>query len=314
MRIVEYDEVDGQQVLEMNLRCFGWYLSPDQVKSIKKVDKHVPDYFALYAVENEKVLSQVGVVEVDTQTTSGIEKIGCIWGVCTRPMAARRGLARKLMEEAHNRLIADDIRYSFLGTGKSLVAYDLYLDLGYRDLTTLSRGLKLCKQKKDSDSSIAYTSKSKNDTIVKMFKEYSNGLLGFIHRPINFLKVRKAWSWMSYNTVGIFEEHNTPIGYIIASREGKYIKILEICCPRIEDTKRCFKAFETKFKPDHMLFDWVEGSFGEEAFVHSGFKNLKDSWGILMVKNLKGRHSIKKIRGSYGISESKFQMTSVDEY
>jgi len=58
MKTLEYDEVDGQQVLELNLICFGWLLSPDQVKLIRKLDKkRVPNYFALYAVEKEEVLS-----------------------------------------------------------------------------------------------------------------------------------------------------------------------------------------------------------------------------------------------------------------
>ena len=105
MKILEYDEVDGQQVLELNLICFGWLLSPDQVKLIRKVDKkRVPNYFALYAVEKEEVLSQVGVVRVDTKCVHGVEKIGFIWGVCTKPSEARRGLAKKLTEEAHARL------------------------------------------------------------------------------------------------------------------------------------------------------------------------------------------------------------------
>jgi hypothetical protein len=46
-----YDEVDGQQILEMNLKCFNWFLSPKQVEKIRREDARVPDYFAIYAVE-----------------------------------------------------------------------------------------------------------------------------------------------------------------------------------------------------------------------------------------------------------------------
>ncbi len=66
MKILEYDEVDGQQVMEMNLRCFGWFFTPKQVRRIRKVDDHVPDYFSLYAVDKEKILCQAGVSQVDT--------------------------------------------------------------------------------------------------------------------------------------------------------------------------------------------------------------------------------------------------------
>jgi len=307
--------VDGQHVLELNLICFGWFLSPDQVKLIRKVDKkRVPGYFALYAVEKEEVLSQMGVVTVDTQCIHGIEKIGFIWGVCTKPSAARKGLAKKLMEEAHAKLLGEDIRYSFLGTAKSLVAYNLYRGLGYSEFTIIDRGIKVCKPRKRVDKDITFTSTLKNDTIVDLFKEYSKDLMGFVKRPKNFLQVRKAWSWMPYNLVGLFKENKNPIGYIIASKEGKVIKIRELCCPKIEDLQRCINTLEKEYKPNHMLLEWIIGSYLEKDFVKSGFKLFTDSWGVLMAKDLKERHNINQIRKLYGIEEEKFHMTSIDEY
>ena len=76
MKIREYDEVDEQQVLDLNLGCFGWFLPPKRVKKLRRLDPRIPDYFALYAVEGDEILSQVGAVTLDTQTTSGVEKLG----------------------------------------------------------------------------------------------------------------------------------------------------------------------------------------------------------------------------------------------
>ena len=92
MKICGYDEVKEQQVLELNMVSFRWMLTSKHVKNIMKADRRCPDYFALYAVKKDKVLSQVGFITLDTQTLDGIEKVGYIWGVCTHPKAARRGL------------------------------------------------------------------------------------------------------------------------------------------------------------------------------------------------------------------------------
>lgn len=315
MKILEYDEVDGQQVLELNLIAFGWFLSPEQVAIIRRADNtRVPDYFALYAVEKEKVLSQVGVVTVDTKTSFGSEKVGFIWGVCTRPKSARKGYAKKLINEAQRRLAEDDIRHSFLGTGKSLVAYDLYDKLGYMDFMTLDRGLRICNKTEEEGLDVTYSSSVRNEIIVELFAKYSKDLLGFVERPNNFLDVRKAWSWMPYNLIGAFKEGSKPIGYIVASTEGKIVRIRELCCPKIEDIGKCITAFENKFKPDYLLLDGITGSILRGVFSKSGFKIFTDSWGILMVKDLSDKHSIKQIRNIYGVEEEKFSMTPIDEY
>jgi ribosomal protein S18 acetylase RimI-like enzyme len=312
MKILEYDEVDGQQVLELSITCFGWFLGPNEVKTIRRVDERVPDYFALYAVEKEEILSQVGVVTLETQCDYGVEKVGFIWGVCTKSNAARKGVAGKLMEEAHARLAAEGIRYSFLGTGKSLVAYNLYKKLGYEDFISMERMLMVSKNKKQND--VAFSISKENKTIVDLFREYSKDLLGFIKRPNNFLEVRKAWSWMPYDTVGVFSVDEEPVGYLVASREGKNLKIRELCCPKVEDFQRCVAALELEFDLDSVLYDSNMGTHGLEAIRKSGFKVLQGSWGVLMVKDLKEAHTISDIRRSYGVDGARFHMTSIDEY
>jgi ribosomal protein S18 acetylase RimI-like enzyme len=312
MDILGYDEVDGQQVLELNIKAFGWFLSPDQIRFIRSVDKRVPDYVALYAVEDNAVQSQVGVVTLDTQCTHGTEKVGYIWGVATKPSQARSGYATKLIEEANKRLKEEGIRYCFLGTGKSLVAYDLYVKLGYRDFTMLKRGLKGCQTKEKSE--ITFKTEVDNEIVVDLFNEYSKDLMGFVKRPKNFMEVRKAWSWFQYDLEGTFYENETPIGYLVANKEGKVLKIWELCCPEAKDIKKCISALESDLEFEHILLECVSGSAREKDFVESGFELFSDSWGILMLKDLKGEHSINDVKRSFGIDERKFHMTSIDEY
>lgn len=312
MKILGYDEVNSQQVLELNIKGFGWLLSPVQMELILRVDNRVPDYIALYAVEDDVVQSQVGVVTLDTQTAEGMEKVGYIWGVATRPSQARCGYATKLMEEAHNRLIKEGIRYSFLGTGKSLVAHDLYKKLGYKDFTMLKRGLKKCQN--NESGGITFKVEVGNDVIVNLFNEYSEDLLGFVKRPRNFMEVRKAWSWFQYDLVGAFYEDETPIGYVIANKEDKVLKIWELCCPKKEDLEKCILALESHLGVEHIVLELVHKSVNEAQFIESGFKVFDESWGILMLKDLKGGQSLKEIRKIYGIENKKFHMTPIDEY
>jgi predicted acetyltransferase len=311
-KILGYDEVDGQQVLELNIKAFSWFLSPQQMETIRSVDRRVPEYVALYAVEDNEVQSQVGVVILDTQCTHGTEKVGYIWGVATRPSHSRAGYATRLMEEVHKRLTDEGIRYCFLGTGKSLVAYDLYRKLGYQDFTILRRGLKR-SQTKGKDK-ITFKPEEDNYVVVDIFREHSKNLLGFVRRPQNFLEVRKAWSWMPFDMVGVFCKGDAPMGYVIATTEGKLLKIRELCTRKPEDVKECIDTLESNTEFEHLMLDCIIGTHGVQPFVDSGFKLFSESWGILMIKDLKEEGSLSDIKTSYGIEQGKFHMTSIDEY
>jgi GNAT superfamily N-acetyltransferase len=312
MDVMSYKEVDGHQVIKLNLIAFGWFLSPAQVAQIQKVDPRVSDYYALYAVEDDIVQSQVGVVTLETQTTEGMEKVGYIWGVATRPSGTRKGYAGQLMEEAERRMLDEGIRYSFLGTGKSLVAYDLYRKLGYNDFTLFKRGFKKCVD--HGFSEISLKTDMNTSIIPDLFYEYSEGHLGFVKRPRNFLEVRKAWSWFSYDTVGIFYKDETPIGYFIATKEDRLLKLWEICCPKKDDIIRCISVLESNLEIDHIMIDLVDRFVMEGQLRKAGFNLFNESWGILMVKDLEGKSSVEEISDMYGLNENRFHMTVMDEY
>ena len=104
MRILDYDElpsgVEGQaQLLDMSA---GWGpMDFRRVGDARRIGYPAADYFGVYAVEGGEVLSMVRVLRLPFTTPKGVEKIGAIQGVVTRRDRARRGLARKLIEEVH---------------------------------------------------------------------------------------------------------------------------------------------------------------------------------------------------------------------
>ncbi len=119
---------------------------------------------------------------------------------------------------------------------------------------------------------------------------------------------------MSMDTKGIFRRNKKTIGYMLGNKEGKTLKILEVCCPRIEDIQPCIAALESKFKPQYITFDWMSRSCITDEFVRSGFTHFSKTWGVLMVNDLTGKQRNEQIRALYGLEEDKFQMTCIDEY
>jgi hypothetical protein len=217
-----------------------------------------------------------------------------------------------LIVEAHNRLKEEGIRYSFLGTGKSLVSYDLYRKLGYHDFTLFKRGFMRCGDKRSNG--ITLKTNGNQGVIMDIFQKYSEGLLGFVKRPANFLEVRKAWSWFHYDLVCIFYEDVKPIGYAIASKEDKILKLWELCCPNKKDLIGCISELGSKLEAEHIVLELVDRFADEEQFAKIGFKVFDESYGILMVKDLKENESAKRIQRIYGLDQKRFHMTAMDEY
>ena len=147
-----------------------------------------------------------------------------------------------------------------------------------------------------------------------LYKESSKDYLGFVERPKNFLDVRKAWSWFNYDIVGIFYEDENPIGYVIASKEDRILKLWEICCPKKEDMKRCLSELGKTIKVGNIVINLVDRFVLEEQLMDSGFNIFDESWGIFMVKDLKEDRPLNYFQNIYGIDNKKFHMTIMDEY
>ena len=101
---------------------------------------------------------------------------------------------------------------------------------------------------------------------------------------------------------------------MIASKEDKILKLWELCCPIKEDLRRCILVLGSNLEVEHIVIDLVDRFVNEEQFIKLGFNIFDESWGILMVKDLKEDHPAKDIRKIYGIDDNNFHMTVMDEY
>ena len=134
MKILEYDEVDPIEVLHLNLLGLNFALTPERVKLTRQYDSRPFPFFALYAEVEGVLAGQVGVFRLPMTTIEGSEDVGGVWAVLTSPSFKRRGIASRLLEEAHERMHLDGLRFSTLGTSQFRVAHMFYRKHGYQDV------------------------------------------------------------------------------------------------------------------------------------------------------------------------------------
>jgi len=312
MQILSYDEVDPESVSVLNWTCFHWLLTPELAERLRRQDPWLPDNFALYAVDGGVVRAQVGTCTVDTETTEGVERVGFVWGVCTRPDSARKGYATALLEESQRLLLEDDVRFAVLGTRRSFIAYDIYHDMGYRDLGDFGMAVKRCGGARETE--VVFTKGLTPDEAHDLFQRHSDGLLGFVHRFKGAIDVRELNFHDGPYMKGTFSRDGETIGYAVGLSSDGFVNLFEMCCVDIGDVPDCITALERHFKPTHIMYDWTPRTAMMDQLVLSGFTPVTRTWGRFMTVDLTGELDIGAIEELYGVPEDRFTMSGVDAY
>jgi len=312
MRILAYDEVDPDGVAVLDWTCFHWLLTPKLAADLREKDPWLPGSFAMYAVDEGEVCAQVGTCRVDTRTTEGVEKVGFVWGVCTRPDSARKGYATALLEESHRLLLEDGVRLAVLGTRRSFVAYDLYHDMGYRDLGDFGTAVKRCGGTRETE--VVFTKGLTPDEAHELFRRHADGLLGFVHRFRGAIDVRELNFHDGPYMKGTFSRDGETIGYAVGLTSTGFVNLFEMCCVDVGDVPDCITALERHFKPTHIMYDWTPRKAMMDQLVLSGFTPVAKTWGRLMAVDLAGELDISAIDDLYGVLEDRFTMSSIDAY
>ncbi len=233
MEFLPYDRVDPEQVRRLNLLGLGYYLGPERVARMRRLDPRFGGDFALYAVEDGQVLAQTGLLEVTLRTVAGEEKAGALWAVCTLPGHARRGVARALLTEAHRIFTERGYRFSFLTTSRSLVAHHLYRDLGYRDLAPMATAFAPASLKPPDDS-WSLTSPGLTPEVAgtawNIWRDAFRGRLGFV-RPRAFLAAAEAGGDLEPQGIRLISRRGQPVGYAFVRSGPAQVRVLELAAP-----------------------------------------------------------------------------------
>jgi GNAT superfamily N-acetyltransferase len=136
LAIVPYEELrDPRDFFELMEACFGEVAAPEHPDLLRRHDERRCSEFGFGMYRGRTLASFIGVAELPVRTRSGETETALgIHHVATHPAYARQGLSRRLFDFAHDRYRKAGRRFSFLCTSRSLVARDLYCDLGYADI------------------------------------------------------------------------------------------------------------------------------------------------------------------------------------
>jgi GNAT superfamily N-acetyltransferase len=292
MKIIEYDEVDPLEVLQLNLLGLDFALTPERVKLIRQYDPRVFPFFALYSVIDGAVAGQVGVFRLPMVSSEGPEDVGGVWAVCTHPSFARRGIASRLLKEAHERMREEGLRFSTLGTSTYRTAHLLYHKQRYQDVFFSTS---MILHKKDiiplnNGLHVEQAAYEKLYLADDLFREVSVNHLGFARRYEPFMSAMVkigeiAMGKIEEKNIWFLWEENKLVGYLIASKIGSVLKVVDFLLIKGVNAATAIASLVRKLPASYIQ---VKSNYTSitESLSEVSARIVSQDWSTFMMKPL----------------------------
>jgi predicted acetyltransferase len=304
MKIVAYRDLESKSgLLPLLEQAFGWPFSEEEFNRFVKIDPRLKNGVVGFgALENGKVVSYVGAMDLTTRTLDGaVELAGGVYGVATLPGYTRQGFSTALFKTTHEYFRSKGYRFSFLNTGRALVAYSLYKKLGYSDVhsyPSVYKVLNTAKQTVRSRRSV----KPDLDKVLSLYNSYVRNKVGLVVRDRSYLEMlAKDKRLTSKGTIC------TDKGYVVFGKERYFTRILELVTLNKTEAVDFIRTLEQATRGvifGRAIFDKTL----RRVYASRGYTVLDEGHGVFMVKSLESETLFGQVYGG------DFFQTSMDHF
>jgi GNAT superfamily N-acetyltransferase len=221
-------------------------------------------YLGIYAREGNALLSGVFVSRYPLTTPDGPETVAGIELLMTRPDAVRRGLAGTLLQEVHRRERSAGHRLSLLCTGRSNLAHELYLKLGYRDIFSPRSALRFV-HRPTSDVPPGIRVRRAGDheapALARVHHRANAGALGFTRRSPRSFRIRFLSGAIALRNLFVAERQGRVEGYATLEPHTTWNRAAEVVAPTLDVRRALMASLERRSKGRWLALasDWFSG-------------------------------------------------------
>jgi predicted acetyltransferase len=305
MKIVAYRDLESKNgLLPLQEQAFGWPFNEREFNRFTKTDPRLKNgAVGFCAVEHEKVVSYVGVLDLATRTLDRtLKSEGGIYGVATLPEHTRQGLSTALFNTAHEHFKEKGYQFSFLNTSPNLVAYSLYKKLGYSDATSYPSAYKIIKPKKTTTPKEKTPAKPDLNKLLATYNTYVKNKTGLVVRDKQYLERLMKDKRLTGRGISVSEK-----GYVIYKKEPDATRIRELIAQNKEEMNKLIGAVEEKTR-EVLFAKAVLDQTLLQTYQARGYTVLQSGHSVFMAKLLTTQTSLKH---EYG--ENFFQ-TDLDHF
>jgi GNAT superfamily N-acetyltransferase len=308
MKIVEYDSADPLKVFYLTQLALDYPLTPEMAARIRQSDPRPFPCLAVCAVEDSEVLGQVGIFRLPMVSTEGREDVGGIWAVAVHPQFAGRGVASRLLEEAHIRMGEAGLRFSTLYTDRYRVAHSLYRRQGYEDTNVWATALarwstthQPTRLRAEPPGPDGY------ELVEEIFAEIAKDYLGFAWRHIPFTRLHLV----SLSDIWILRENSQPVGYALTQAGSSILTISNLLLKQGIDASEAIAAIAAQRKTAHVQVR-VSRPIEMISLRRAGYHVAHPDWSGFMIKPLVPDATVEDAYRLFGIGTDRFLISWLD--
>jgi GNAT superfamily N-acetyltransferase len=308
MKILEYDDVDPLKVMYLTQLALDFPLTPELVAHIRQSDPRPFPCLAVYAMEDDTVMGQVGIFRLPMVSTEGREDVGGIWAVSTHPQFARRGVASRLLVEAHARMRQAGLRFSTLGTNRDRVAYQLYQRYGYEETNIWATALARWETAHQPTRLRAQPPGLEGYNFVEqIYQRIAKDYLGFAWRHTPFARLRLV----NLADIWILRENNRLVGYAFARADPTMLTISNFVIQQGIDSAEAIAAVAAELKSAYVQVK-VSRPVEIRSLQRAGYHVAHPTWDGFMIKPLVPEVTAEDARQLFGIGTDRFLISWLD--
>jgi GNAT superfamily N-acetyltransferase len=313
MEIVTFEEVDPVEVLHITSLSLNYALTPERAEAIRKNDPRRPfPFLGVYAVIDGRVAGQVGVFRMPMTSIEGPEDVGGIWAVCTHPEYQQRGVASALMEEAHERMRTAGLRFSTLGTSRTLVAHRLYHKFGYQDAFIAASALARQETALQKTGLKAERTTTEKFPMIDTFhRRIAKGRTGFARRNNPFIVPMVDTGRLGVDEIWSFTMDGEMLGFAVANLVKNMLVVEDILLDDRVDICAAISALLSNFTSEYVRLNVTHLSY-LPRLQEVGYQISRARWGSFMMKSLEGRTDMDEIAELFAIRTDRFLISSLD--
>ncbi len=268
VEIIDFDEAyrDHRNAL-VSLHYSAWGGLDDLAAAQRARRSGFPfaPYLGVYAREDHALLSAVFASHYPVTTPDGPETVAGIELVMTRPDATRRGLAGELLREVHRRERGAGRRLSLLCTGRSNLAHELYLKLGYQDIFTPRAALRyIDRPPRKAAARIRVRRAGTRDApaLARVHRRANARALGFARRDARSFRTRFLSGVVAVQNLLLAERRGAVVGYATLEPHSSWNRAAEVIAPTPDVRGALMAALERESRGHWLVFgsDWFSGA------------------------------------------------------
>ncbi len=254
-------------------------------------------------------MGQVGIFRLPMISTEGREDVGGIWAVSTHPQYAGRGVASRLLDEAHARMRQAGLRFSTLGTNRYRVAHRLYRQHGYEETNVWATALARWETAHQPTRLRAQPLGPEGyDFVEQTFTKIANDYLGFAWRHTPFSRLRRV---VNLKDIWILQANNRVIGYALAHSDQTLLNISNLALQRGIDVVEAIAAITAELKSAYIQVK-VSRPIEITSLREAGFHVAHPNWEGFMVKPLIPEVTFEDAQKLFGIGTDQFLISWLD--